>query len=102
LILVYDLMGAIAQLESPDAALIQTTHACRSSRAAVRAGESRTTMGQLPQPAEPLRQQRRAFWMRQLHQWHWISSALCLIGLLLFALTGITSTTRGRSRPRRR
>lgn len=28
--------------------------------------------------------------MRQLHQWHWISSALCLIGLLLFALTGIT------------
>src|SRR3546814_8205190 len=28
--------------------------------------------------------------MRQLHQWHWISSALCLSGLLLFALTGIT------------
>ncbi len=47
-------------------------------------------MGQLPQPAEPPRQQRRAFWLRQLHQWHWISSALCLIGLLLFALTGIT------------
>lgn len=35
-------------------------------------------------------QQRRAFWMQQLHQWHWVSSALCLIGLLLFALTGIT------------
>lgn len=34
--------------------------------------------------------QRRAFWMRQLHQWHWVSSALCLIGLLLFALSGIT------------
>jgi hypothetical protein len=34
--------------------------------------------------------QRRAFWMRQLHQWHWVSSALCLIGLLLFALTGVT------------
>lgn len=28
--------------------------------------------------------------MRQLHQWHWISSALCLMGLLLFALSGIT------------
>lgn len=28
--------------------------------------------------------------MRQLHQWHWVSSALCLIGLLLFAVTGIT------------
>ena len=39
---------------------------------------------------EPASPQRRAFWMRQLHQWHWISSALCLIGLLLFALTGIT------------
>src|SRR5262245_44849702 len=32
----------------------------------------------------------RATWLRQLHQWHWISSALCLIGMLLFALTGIT------------
>jgi len=34
--------------------------------------------------------QRRAFWLKTLHQWHWISSALCLIGLLLFAATGIT------------
>jgi hypothetical protein len=25
-----------------------------------------------------------------LHQWHWISSALCLLGMLLFAFTGIT------------
>lgn len=25
-----------------------------------------------------------------LHQWHWISSALCLIGMLLFTLTGLT------------
>lgn len=35
-------------------------------------------------------QQRRGFWLRTLHQWHWISSAVCLIGMLLFALTGIT------------
>lgn len=35
-------------------------------------------------------QQRRAFWLKHLHQWHWISSALCLIGMLLFAVTGIT------------
>ena len=47
-------------------------------------------MGQLSATVESLQQGRRAFWMRQLHQWHWISSALCLIGLLLFALTGIT------------
>jgi hypothetical protein len=37
-----------------------------------------------------LLQQRRGFWLRTLHQWHWISSAVCLIGMLLFAVTGIT------------
>ena len=36
------------------------------------------------------RRLRRAFWLRQLHTWHWMSSALCLIGLLLFTITGIT------------
>ncbi|MDY7576868.1 PepSY-associated TM helix domain-containing protein [Herbaspirillum sp. RTI4] len=35
-------------------------------------------------------QQRRAFWLRHLHQWHWISSALCLLAMLLFAVTGFT------------
>lgn len=33
---------------------------------------------------------RRAFWLKQLHQWHWVSSAICLIGMLGFAVTGIT------------
>lgn len=33
---------------------------------------------------------RRAQWMRQLRQWHWISGALSLISMLLFAVTGIT------------
>jgi hypothetical protein len=32
----------------------------------------------------------KAFWMKQLHTWHWVSSAVSLIGLLLFAFTGIT------------
>ena len=32
----------------------------------------------------------RAFWLRQMRQWHWISAAICLIGLLLFSVTGIT------------
>ncbi|MDT0497646.1 PepSY-associated TM helix domain-containing protein [Algiphilus sp. W345] len=36
------------------------------------------------------RQQRRSAWLRTLTQWHWISSGLCLIGMLLFAVTGIT------------
>ena len=25
-----------------------------------------------------------------MRQWHWISAAVCLIGMLLFAITGIT------------
>ena len=33
---------------------------------------------------------KRAKWLKLLHQWHWISSALCLLGMLLFAITGIT------------
>lgn len=36
------------------------------------------------------KQQRRGFWLSMLHQWHWISSALCLVCMLLFAITGIT------------
>lgn len=32
----------------------------------------------------------RAFWLKQLHLWHWISAGLSLAGLLLFAITGIT------------
>jgi uncharacterized protein len=31
-----------------------------------------------------------ARWVKTLHRWHWISSALCLAGMLLFAITGIT------------
>ena len=30
------------------------------------------------------------FYMGSLRQWHWVSSAICLIGMLLFAITGIT------------
>jgi hypothetical protein len=32
----------------------------------------------------------RAYWLKTLHQWHWISAAICLIGMLLFSATGIT------------
>lgn len=34
--------------------------------------------------------QRRNRWLRTLHQWHWISAAICLVGMLLFSLTGFT------------
>ncbi|RZL62714.1 MAG: hypothetical protein EOP81_15475 [Variovorax sp.] len=33
---------------------------------------------------------RRSYWLKTLHEWHWVSSALCLIGLLLFGITGFT------------
>ncbi len=33
---------------------------------------------------------RRAYWLKTLHHWHWISAALSLVGMILFAFTGIT------------
>lgn len=32
----------------------------------------------------------RFIWLGTVRQWHWISSAVCLIAMLLFAITGIT------------
>lgn len=32
----------------------------------------------------------RAFWLKELHRWHWISAGVSLAGMLLFAITGIT------------
>lgn len=32
----------------------------------------------------------RAAWLKHLHQWHWISAALSLLGMLAFSFTGIT------------
>ena len=37
-------------------------------------------------PAAP----RRARWLKGLLTVHWISSAICLLGLLLFSVTGLT------------
>ena len=43
-------------------------------------------------PATPRAKRRKLspFWAKQLHTWHWMSSAICLVGMLLFAFTGIT------------
>lgn len=38
----------------------------------------------------------RSWWLKQLHLWHWVSSALCLFAMLLFAVTGITLNHAGR------
>lgn len=32
---------------------------------------------------------RKAFWIKQFYAWHWVSSAICLFSMLLFAFTGI-------------
>jgi hypothetical protein len=34
--------------------------------------------------------QGRSLWLSQLYLWHWISSALCLVAMMLFAATGLT------------
>ncbi|MBC2769998.1 PepSY-associated TM helix domain-containing protein [Pusillimonas minor] len=29
-------------------------------------------------------------WMKTMHQWHWVSAAISLAGLILFSITGVT------------
>jgi uncharacterized protein len=41
-------------------------------------------------PSAPPSSSRRSYWLKTLHEWHWVSSALCLVGLLLFSITGFT------------
>lgn len=36
------------------------------------------------------RAQARAAFLRQTARWHWISAAICLVGMMLFAATGVT------------
>ncbi|MHA6719681.1 PepSY-associated TM helix domain-containing protein [Sphingomonas sp. RS6] len=43
-----------------------------------------------PSPPLSRKRSRKSFWLKQLHTWHWMSSAISLIGLLLFAITGFT------------
>ncbi|EJU10376.1 hypothetical protein LH128_24467 [Sphingomonas sp. LH128] len=45
-----------------------------------------------PKPAVKKKKNKkaRAFWLKQLHTWHWVSAAISLVGMLLFAATGIT------------
>lgn len=38
----------------------------------------------------PGRAKAKAWWTKQFYLWHWVSSAICLAAMLLFAFTGIT------------
>lgn len=40
--------------------------------------------------ADQASRKRRSYWLRTLHQWHWISAAVSLVGILMFSVTGIT------------
>ena len=42
-----------------------------------------------PAPA-PAKRRRRSWWLKQLHTWHWVSAAVSLVAMLLFAVTGLT------------
>lgn len=41
-------------------------------------------------PSSATDNRRRAYWLKKLHEWHWVSSAMCLVGLILFSVTGFT------------
>ncbi|MDX2234159.1 MAG: PepSY-associated TM helix domain-containing protein [Hyphomonadaceae bacterium] len=43
-----------------------------------------------PGPRVGARRSLKAFWLRQMLAWHWISAALSLVGMLGFAITGVT------------
>ena len=52
-----------------------------------------TPRSQTPDKASaqaPALNRARAFWLKQLHSWHWISAGLSLACMILFAITGIT------------
>ena len=54
-------------------------------------GPTTSTPATSAQPAtSALPGARRAVYLKQLHQWHWISSAICLMAMLLFSFTGFT------------
>ena len=41
-------------------------------------------------PARQAKRKWRGWWLKQLHSWHWMSAAVSLVGMLLFAVTGLT------------
>jgi len=56
-----------------------------------RAGaSSRMAMSEARATAPRKSRKARTFWLKQLHTWHWISAAVSLTAMLLFAVTGLT------------
>ncbi len=40
--------------------------------------------------SKPKKRKWRSWWLKQFHTWHWISAAVSLVGMMLFAITGLT------------
>lgn len=51
-----------------------------------------------PSARTPGVKRRRAFWLKQLHSWHWISAGVSLASMILFAVTGVTLNHAGQIR----
>lgn len=51
---------------------------------------TRTDSAPLSAAARKPKRKWRGWWLKQLHTWHWMSAAVALVGMLLFAATGIT------------
>lgn len=58
----------------------------RTDGATIEAGAGAPRAVSRPKPRKKV----RAFWLKQLHTWHWVSAAISLAGMFLFAITGIT------------
>ena len=70
-----------------DARLLNAGLQKDSAGAAARPGPGASGRGDAGARAS---RKRRGWWLKQLHTWHWISAAISLIGMLLFAITGLT------------
>lgn len=51
---------------------------------------TRTDSAPMSAAARKPKRKWRGWWLKQLHTWHWMSAAVALVGMLLFAATGIT------------
>lgn len=61
----------------------------QASETVTRAKQQKST-AVAPARAKNNRKKARAIWLKQLHTWHWVSAAVSLAGMFLFAITGIT------------
>ena len=68
-----------------DSELLTTDRQTRSD-----AAPQATPPAARPRAQKPRNRKWRTWWLKQLHSWHWISAAISLVGMMLFAITGIT------------